>query len=221
MCIEEKIGFTFRDKAFLELACTHCSYANENRKGEHNERLEFLGDSILGLIVSHYLFEKLDKEREGTLSQLKASLVSATACTEYIYQLGLEEHLLLGKGERQNHGKGRESLLADFFEALIGAIYLDSGYASANAFFLRHFEKAMDQMIQDPIRNWKAELQDYTQKNLQIQPKYLLLREEGPEHVKSFVVGVALGEKTISEGSGLSKKEAEQAAAQNALSDLL
>lgn len=220
MSLEEKIGYTFRDKDLLELACTHRSYANENQKIEQNERLEFLGDAVLGIIVSHYLYETLGEKSEGELSQIRSSIVSSLACSEYIRHLELDDYLLLGRGEKQNGGKARSNLLADFFEALIGAIYLDAGFASAQAFFLRNFKSMADAYIQTPSRNWKAELQDYTQKHLQVQPRYTALSEEGPEHEKSFIISVGLDGKPLAQGQGSSKKEAEQAAAKAAVTIL-
>lgn len=220
--IEKKLHYQFRDKKLLQQAFTHRSYINEHREetSVQNERLEFLGDAVLGLIVSTYLYEILPDIEEGELSFIRSNLVDGQRCVAYVQKLGLGEYLLLGRGEQMNVGKGREGLLADLFEALLGAIYLDGGLESAKTFLFRHFTSEMEEAMQAPQRNWKAELQDYTQKNLGAQPKYEVENEEGPDHEKFFTIGVYCNEKKYGEGSGCSKKQAAQNAAQNALEKL-
>ncbi|CAM0116864.1 ribonuclease III [Rhabdochlamydiaceae symbiont of Dictyostelium giganteum] len=213
--IEEQIGYVFQDKKLLEKAFIHRSYFNEHREkvSEHNERLEFLGDSVLGLIISGYLYQYLPEQAEGELSRLRAHLVEASCCVKFLHKLGVASFIQLGKGERMNEGRGRETILADLFEALIGAIYLDGGINEARRVFLTSFEKDIQEILAHPVRNWKAELQDYSQKKYQKPPCYKVLREEGPDHSKLFVVGAYLDELEVGQGSGSSKKEAEQAAA--------
>jgi ribonuclease-3 len=220
--IEEKLGFTFKDKERLVLAFIHRSFLNENRGVvfETNERLEFLGDSVLGLIVSDYLFEHLPGQEEGQLSYLRAQLVESSHCALFLNQLDVGSYVLLGKGERMNDGRGRETILADLFEAIIGAIYLDGGLQEARRFFLAHFSKQIKQLLEKPFRNWKAELQDYCQKKYQKPPTYKVVKQSGPDHSKVFEVVVMVGEQEGGTGAGSSKKEAEQAAAQDALTKL-
>lgn len=220
--IEERLTYTFEDKNFLVLALTHRSFINENRAviTEHNERLEFLGDSILGLIVADYLYHRLPSYPEGQLSQLRSKIVDAASCALYLQKLHLADFILLGKGERLGVGKTKVSILADVFEAIIGAIYLDGGLAITKAFFLSQFDQDIDQVIGSPPRNYKAELQDYSQKKYQEPPTYKVIQETGPEHGKTFHVLVTVGGEEMGIGIGPSKKEAEQRAAFEALSKL-
>lgn len=216
--IEERMGYTFADKQLLMLAFVHRSYLNENRAvNVHNERLEFLGDAILGLLVAEHLYRLFPETPEGDLSFLRSRLVEASACAQYIHHLELERYLLLGKGERLNDGKGRHSILADFFEALIGAIYLDGGLKAASSFLLDNFGEDIDAILQSPWHNWKATLQDLCQKQYQVTPTYTLLNASGPDHSKIFAVAVEAHGRTLGEGLGSSKKEAQQAAAKDAL----
>jgi ribonuclease-3 len=217
--IEAQIGYTFKEKSLATLAFIHRSFTNENRgvvEG-HNERLEFLGDAILGLIISDYLYSHLPDHPEGELSYLRSRLVEATACTLYLQKIGLERFLMVGKGESMNEGKGRGSILADLFEALMGAIYLDGGMEVARNFFFTHFKEEVLAILDKPHRNWKAEFQDYCQKNFQKPPEYTVLRAEGPDHLKTFYIQVELDGNVFGKGKGSSKKEGEQAAAENAI----
>lgn len=216
--IESKIHYIFKDKKLLALAFVHRSFVNEHRQiEEHNERLEFLGDSILGLIVSEYLYVHFPHTDEGELSHLRARLIEATSCVKYIQKLELSPYLLLGRGEKMNDGRGRGSILADLFEALIGAIYLDGGYSAAQQFFFLNFSEDISKIIEHPIRNWKAELQDFSQKKYQQPPLYQVIEEQGPSHNKVFAVSVLVDGKEMGKGMGASKKEAQQAAAAVAL----
>lgn len=217
--IESKIGHVFRDRNLLALAFIHRSYVNENFDITiHNERLEFLGDSVLGMLVAEYLYRQLPTNPEGELSYLRSRLVEASSCVIYVQKLNLEKHLLLGKGERMNDGRGRESILADLFEAVIGAIYLDDGIEAARRFIFHNFMPEIESILKTPLRNWKALLQDYCQKNFQQPPNYLVTHESGPDHSKSFKVTVFVDDIPLGHGEGSSKKEAQQASAANALS---
>jgi len=219
--IEKKLGRVFQDKSFLELAFIHRSFLNENREiKEHNERLEFLGDSILGLIVSEYLFKNLPLTREGELSFLRSRLVEAKSCAYYVHKLGVDDYLLLGKGERQNEGKGRLSIQADLFEAIIGALFLDGGFDACKQFFFEHFTEDVEKILKMPLQNWKALLQDFAQKNCGAPPAYEVLEASGPDHQKSFKIAVSIKGDVVAEGFGSSKKEAEQESAQKALKKL-
>lgn len=220
--IEDRLGYRFKNKKLLTQAFIHRSYFNEHRDlvEEHNERLEFLGDSILGLFISDYLYHHLPTQAEGELSRLRAHLVEASSCAKFLMQLGLASFVLLGRGERMNAGRGRETILADLFEALIGALYLDGGIAEAKRIFWMHFEKEIQNILEHPARNWKAELQDYSQKKYQKPPIYKVISESGPDHSKVFLIAAYLDNQEVGQGSGSSKKEAEQAAAKDALDKL-
>ena len=220
--IEVKIGYTFKDKSLLTLAFVHRSFINENREiiEQHNERLEFLGDSILGMLIAEYLYRNLPSTPEGELSYLRSRLVEAHSCVLYVQSVKLEKYLLLGKGERLNGGRGRDSILADLFEAVIGAIYLDGGLENASNFIFKKFSKIIESILKTPIRNWKALLQDYAQKKYQLPPSYKVLSEIGPDHSKMFRVSVIINGQEMGYGEGPSKKEAQQSAASDALSKL-
>lgn len=218
--IEEKLGYVFENKDFLVQAFIHRSFINEYRVGplQHNERLEFLGDSVLGLVVADYLFHRLPDHPEGQLSQLRSRLVDASSCAQYLQKLHLNEHILLGKGETMTEGRTKPSILADVFEALLGALYLDGGLGVMKSFLLFHFEVEFETAIGSPPRNYKAELQDLSQKQFQKTPVYKVVDETGPDHSKVFHVMVFVNEKELGIGMGASKKEAEQRAAFDALS---
>lgn len=217
--IEEILGTVFENKDLLMLAFVHRSYVNEHRDeiDQHNERLEFLGDSVLGLVVADFLFRRLPSYPEGSLSQLRSRLVDATACARFIQKLKLGDYILLGKGEQLNEGKTKGSILADVFEAIIGAMYLDGGFGVARSFICFHFEPEIEEAIGSPTRNYKAELQDYSQKKYQKPPAYRVVEETGPDHAKIFHVIVSLEGQDLGAGMGSSKKEAEQRAAFEAL----
>lgn len=217
--VEAHLGYEFQDPNLLLLAFTHRSYFNENQDevDGHNERLEFLGDSVLGLVVSSYLYRHLPSQSEGHLSHLRAHLVGAESCTKYLHQLGVEDFFRLGKGESGNLGRGRERIIADLFEAIIGAIFLDGGIEKAESFILTHFFTIFDEAMEKPLRNWKADLQDYSQKKFQKPPEYVVVEETGPPHQRTFVVAAEIEEVEVGRGSGSSKKEAEQEAAEDAL----
>lgn len=217
--IENKIGYSFENKDLLVLAFIHRSFINEYREGplEHNERLEFLGDSVLGLIVADYLFHRLPNYPEGQLSQLRSRIVDAASCSQYLLKLKLSEYILLGRGESMSEGRAKQSILSDVFEALLGAIFLDGNMGTAKSFLLMHFEEDFEATIGAPSRNYKAELQDYSQKKFQKTPVYKVIEEAGPDHAKVFHVMVYINEEEAGLGVGTSKKEAEQRAASVAL----
>jgi len=217
---EEAIGVEFNDLELLRQAFTHRSYLNEHR-GEvagHNERLEFLGDAVLELISTHYLYEQFPDKPEGELTAYRAALVNAVICAEVATALGMNDYLLLSRGEAKDTGRAREVLLANAFEALVGAIYLDQGYDAAKQFITQHLFPKMGEIIskrlwQDP----KSTLQERAQDAASITPSYRVLGESGPDHDKHFTVGVYLKEELLAEGTGRSKQEAEQSAARAAL----
>ncbi|PIS02386.1 MAG: ribonuclease III [Chlamydiae bacterium CG10_big_fil_rev_8_21_14_0_10_42_34] len=217
--IEEKLGYVFDHKDFLVLAFIHRSFINEYREGplQHNERLEFLGDSVLGLVIADHLYHRLPSHPEGQLSQLRSRLVDTTSCAQFLQKLQLQEYILLGKGETMTEGRTKPSILADTFEALLGALYLDGGLSTVRSFLLCHYEEDFEAAIGSPTRNYKAELQDISQKLYQKTPVYKVIEETGPDHSKIFHVVVYLDEIESGIGSGASKKEAEQKAAFDAL----
>lgn len=219
--IETRIGYHFHNATLLVQAFIHRSYVNENRCSlGHNERLEFLGDSILGMLIADHLYRRLPDTAEGDLSLLRSRLVEAASCGAYIAKLNIAHFLLLGKGEQLNKGRGRETILADLFEAIIGAIYLDGGMEVAKNFIFKNFSAEIDQLLEAPWQNWKALLQDWCQKRYQQAPVYSVICQSGPDHSKLFTVAVTMYDHELGRGSGASKKEAQQAAASAALTYL-
>jgi len=220
--IEKRLGYSFHDKELLSLAFIHRSFINENRDiiEGHNERLEFLGDSVLGLIVAEYLYKYLPKTPEGELSHLRSMLVESTSCMRYVQLLNVEGFILLGRGERMNDGRGRDSILSDLFEAIIGAIFIDGGIDAARGFFFKNFSKEINQMLQKPLQNWKALLQDFSQKQFRTPPVYSVVSESGPDHNKTFKIIVKIKGDAVGSGEGSSKKEAQQNAARDAVEKL-
>lgn len=219
--IELLLGYTFKDQELLTLAFIHRSFINENRQiTQHNERLEFLGDSVLGLLIADYLYQTMPNTPEGDLSYLRSRLVEASSCMSYVHDLKVSRFLLLGKGERMNDGRGRESILADLFEAVIGAIFLDGGLESVRTLLFSKLKEPIDGILKMPVKNWKAILQDYCQKKYQHPPEYKLVSEVGPDHSKHFEIAVVMNGQLSGCGRGASKKEAQQAAAKDALDNL-
>ena len=213
----DKLGYRFRDPRLLEKALTHSSYANEGRHGlESNERLEFLGDSVLGFVAAKYLFEK-EPGPEGELTKLRAAVVCEKALCSYSRELGLGDYLLLGKGERLTGGAERPSILADAFEAVIAAMFLDGGLEPVRGFVLRFVEKEANNQRKRHFKDYKTTLQEIVQQNPEEKLEYVLTGESGPDHSKQFVVEVHLNSNVIGTGRGRSKKEAEQQAAREAL----
>ncbi len=216
---EENIRYHFQDKKLLIEALTHSSYANE-RKGAWrcNERLEFLGDSVLSIVSSDYLYHKCPDMPEGELTKLRASLVCEKALHGFSRQIHLGDFLLLGRGEEHAGGRERPSVLADAFEAVIAAIYLDGGMESAKRHILRFMpENPLGKQVSS-FHDYKTRLQEIIQKNPEERVEYVLVDESGPDHTKSFTVDVYLNSNIIGTGTGKSKKAAEQLAAREALS---
>lgn len=214
---EEIIGYTFKNKEFISHALSHSSYANERKlPGGSNERLEFLGDSVLSIVVSDYLYKNMNVA-EGELTKIRASLVCEKSLHIFAKQIDLGEFLLLGKGEENTGGRERPSILADAFEAVIAAIYLDGGMESAAKHILRFMPEDVLQEKKPVFSDFKTVLQEVVQKNPEEKVEYVLIGEEGPDHNKRFVVEVCLNSQVIGKGKGRSKKEAEQLAAKEAL----
>lgn len=214
--LQEKLGYKFNDEAILLRALSHSSYVNENHSaGDSNERLEFLGDSVLGLITAENFFKNYKKLPEGELTKLRAATVCEKSLAGFARQLELGKYLLLGKGEILTGGRERPSIQADAFEAIIAAIYLDGGMEAARNFVLKYIEEAIRQ--QQSIRDYKTMLQEVVQRNPGELIEYVLTGETGPDHDKRFEVEVHLNSNVIGRGIGRSKKKAEQEAAREAL----
>ena len=215
---EEYIGYKFNDTELLTEALSHSSYANEKKKCRcSNERLEFLGDSVLSIIVSEYLFTHYKEMPEGELTKLRASLVCEKALHVFAKEIHLGEFLLLGKGEENTGGRNRSSILADAFEAVIAAIYLDGGIEPAKKHVLRFIPKHAEKSGKLNFRDYKTVLQEIIQKNPEEKVEYVLAGETGPDHDKAFTVNVCLNSNVIGTGTGKSKKSAEQMAAKEAI----
>ena len=211
-----KLGLSFNNINLLIEALTHRSYLNEHREytGSHNERLEFLGDAVLELAVTDFLFKKFLAKPEGELTSYRAALVNTVSLAESAQALGINEYLLLSKGESKDVGRARDVILADAFEAIIGAIYLDSGYASAEAFIAKNLYNKIESVIASrSYQDAKSRFQEIAQEKKGITPSYETLSEIGPDHNKRFTVGVFIGNEEIARGEGQSKQEAEQSAA--------
>jgi len=216
---ENKLNIKFKDKRLLKQAFTHRSYINENpEEGEHNERLEFLGDAVLELVITKHLYDKYPDKAEGELTSYRSGLVNTNTLSDIASSLDMNDFLLLSKGEAKDTGRARQYILANTFEALIGAIYIDSGYDAARDFIANNLFDYIDDMVLKKLwKDSKSFLQERAQDVEGLTPHYKLLKEFGPDHAKEFTVGVYLGEDLIGQGSGLSKQEAEQAAALDGL----
>ena len=217
---EEKIDIKFKDKNLLRQAFTHRSYLNENPSLglEQNERLEFLGDAVLELAITEYLYEKYPKKTEGEMTALRAALVNAVTLSEAANNLNIDDLMLLSKGEAKSLGKARQYILANAFEALIGAVYLNGGYKETFDFLEKNLFGKIEEVIEKKL--WidaKSLFQEKAQELESVTPAYKVLAESGPDHEKVFTMGVFLGDELIAEGNGASKQEAEQDAARKAL----
>lgn len=217
---ENSIGITFKNKDLLKQAFTHRSYLNEHRDTElvHNERLEFLGDAVLELIITEHLYTKFPDESEGDLTSYRSALVNAVTLSDAASKIGMNDYLLLSKGESKDMGRARQIILANTIEALIGAIFLDGGYEMAKFFISKNVFVLIEKIVEE--KSWldaKSKFQEQAQDREGVTPQYKTLKEEGPDHDKKFTVGVYLGTNKIAEGDGKSKQEAEQVAARNAL----
>ncbi len=220
--LAEKIKVEFSDISLLRTACTHRSYLNENRgaKIEHNERLEFLGDAVMELVVTSFLFRKYPKKAEGELTAFRSAIVNTTSLTIVAEHLGLNDYMFMSRGEARDTGRARSIILANAVEAVIGAIYLDQGYNASANFISDHILNIID--IDEIVKNksWidaKSRFQEKAQEKVGITPSYKTLKETGPDHNKQFTLGVFLKDVQVASGTGLSKQEAEQKAAEKAL----
>ncbi len=216
--LQKAIGYQFKNEELLKNALTHSSYAHEHKHPEWcNERLEFLGDSVLSIVVSDYLFHNYPTTPEGELTRIRAASVCEKALFGFAKQIGLGDALLLSRGEQNTGGRNRPSILADAFEALIAAIYLDGGMNPAKAFILKYVTPTLDQHRQGAYKDFKTLLQEVIQQNPEDRLTYLLVEESGPDHDKCFKYEVHINSNLVGTGTGRSKKEAEQAAAKEAL----
>lgn len=217
--LEQVLGHTFRDPTLLQLALTHGSVGYENQRAQSdNQRLEFLGDAVLQLTLSHLLFQRFPQANEGVLTQARAQLVSTKALARIARRIGLGSHLHLGRGEEANGGRDRESTLADALEAVAGAIHLDSGSDAAHEFAARLFAEDLEALNRGPLdANPKGQLQELIQSVGVEPPLYEIIGSEGPDHAKNFVASVSWQGTALGRGSGRSKKDAEVKAAQSAL----
>jgi ribonuclease-3 len=220
--LAERINVSFKDISLLRAACTHRSYLNENKGSglEHNERLEFLGDAVLELVVTSFLFRKYPKKAEGELTAYRSAIVNTVSLTKAAESMQLNDFILLSKGEAKDTGRARSIILANAMEALIGALYLDGGYNTAANFISEKVLHVID--IEEIVKKktWidgKSRFQEKAQEKVGITPSYRTLKEVGPDHDKQFTLGVFLGDVQIATGTGPSKQEAEQKAAEKAL----
>ena len=220
--LSKHIGVTFSDISLLRTACTHRSFLNENKTagGAHNERLEFLGDAVLELVVTSFLFRKYPKKQEGELTAFRSSIVNTVSLTKVAEKMGLNDYMLMSKGEAKDSGRARSVILANAVEAVIGAVYMDSGYNTAANFISEYILNTID--IEEIIakKTWidaKSKFQEKAQEKIGTTPSYRTLKETGPDHNKVFTLGVFLGDVQVATGSGQSKQEAEQQAAEKAL----
>lgn len=217
---EAAIGITFTNKKLLEQAFIHRSYINENpRSGlEHNERLEFLGDAVVEIVVTDHLFREYPTRTEGELTAYRSALVNAVIIGEVARSLTMNDYLLLSKGESKDTGRARHTILANTYESFVGAVYLDQGYEIAHAFVMRTLlPRLQDILTKKTWRDPKSRVQEEAQERLGVTPSYKVMAETGPDHDKYFNIGIFFGDKKIAEGKGKSKQEAQTAAAVAAL----
>ncbi len=219
--LQNNLHYRFNDIGLLKQAMTHSSYANEHKMRivENNERLEFLGDAILNLVVSQYLYKKYPNHPEGELTKIRAKVVCESSLAYAATKIQVGKYLLLGKGEEATGGRNRESILADAAEAIVGAIYMDSDFETTNSILLSNFELDIVYAVAkgDLFIDYKTELQEVIQKNVKSSLEYVVIKEEGPDHDKRFYMNVVVNDETIGTGRGRNKKEAEQMAAKEAL----
>lgn len=217
---EKNVEVNFTDKKILERAFIHRSYINENpRLGlEHNERYEFLGDAVVELVVTDFLFDKYKDYAEGQLTAYRSALVNAVIMGEVAQRLGMNDFLLLSKGETKDTGRARQTILANTYEAFVGALYLDQGYEECKKFIAATLFPELQTIIsKNTWKDPKSQVQEIAQERVGVTPSYTVLSENGPDHDKHFTIAIFFGDKKIAEGKGKSKQEAQQAAAQNAL----
>jgi len=214
--IEKKVRVKFQNPKLLEEAFTHKSYSIEHGATANNERMEFLGDSIISAVVAHWLFKRFDSVDEGKLSKMKSQIVSRANLSSWAEDLQLGQYLFLSQGEEATGGRKRESLLGNVYESLVGAIFLDQGFQIAQRFILRHLAKKKRIVEND----FKSKLQEVVQKKYKTPPLYIVVGESGPDHEKKFTLEVRINKRILGRGEGRSKKEAEQLAAKEALKAL-
>lgn len=219
---QRSINIKFKNLDLLDISLTHSSYfyENEGLKG-FNEKLEFLGDAVLSLVITEYLYKNFNDLNEGELTQIKSFIISEFVLYSIASKLGIKNYLLLGKGEESSGGREKKSVIADSFEALIGAYYIDSGFKKTSKFIISNFEPVIAEARKNfnDIKDWKSKFQELIQKRFKISPDYFLISEEGPDHKKVFKVGVKVKGKIYGIGEGPNKKLAEQSAARNAISN--
>lgn len=218
--LENTLNISFHNKDLLRTALTHRSYINENPAtlGGHNERMEFLGDAVLELVITEYLYEKFPDRPEGELTSLRASLVNANMLGTVAGDLGFNDFLLLSRGEARDVGRARQYILANTFEAFVGAFYLDQGYKPVKNFIIKSLEPKIPEILEKRLyRDAKSLFQEEAQERVSITPTYQVQKEWGPDHDKHFIVGVYLGKELVAEGEGPSKQIAQQMAAEAAL----
>ena len=218
--LEKKLNLKFKNKDFLIQAFAHRSYLNENPDFylSHNERLEFLGDAVLELVVTEYLYQNYPEKPEGELTNWRAALVNAKMLSTLAQELDFNDFLLLSRGEEKEIGKARQYILANAFEAFIGSIYLDQGYKTCQEFIKKYLLKKLPEIIKKGLYiDVKSRFQEEAQERVKITPTYKVLDEWGPDHAKHFIIGVFLGEELVAKGEGSSKQEAEEEASKNAL----
>jgi len=219
--LEEKLSVSFKNKDLLRQALVHRSYLNENRDFEldHNERLEFLGDAVLELATTEFLFKNFSNP-EGELTNFRAALVNSNMLSRIANELGLEEYLLMSRGEKKDTGKARQYILANALEAIIGAIYIDQGYRKAKKFVSDNFLVKMEDVLNNKLyQDPKSKFQEHAQEIIGTTPTYKVMKEWGPDHDKHFVIAVYLGDEKIAEGEGTSKQSAQMKAAENGLKE--
>ncbi len=217
---EDKIGISFNNKDLLKQAFIHRSYINENQGVVfgHNERLEFLGDAVLELVTTEELYARFPSKPEGELTSIRAALVNTNSISDAAKNLGANEYLLLSKGEAKDTGKARSYILANTFEAIVGAIYLDSGYENSKKFISDCLFGGIEKIVREKTYiDSKSLVQEKAQESVSVTPSYEVVSEVGPDHDKNFTIAIYFGEEKVSTGKGKSKQEAEQEAARNAL----
>lgn len=217
--LEKRLHFTFSNKSLLQRALTHRSYVNESSiPVKDNERLEYLGDSVLGLIVNEYLFKSFENYPEGDLAKIKSAVVSEDTLAKVANQMNLGDYIIMGRGEELTGGRYRQSILADTLEAIIGAVYLDAGLTKSKKLVLRILKKDIQRIDKlSYLRDPKTTLQELVQKKYKSRPLYTVIQESGPDHSKMYTIKLTINDRDITVGSGSSKRKAESDAAKKAL----
>ena len=219
--LDQEFGIVFSNTTLLETAFTHTSYANEHRllNISHNERLEFLGDAVLQLLISEYLYSHFPEKPEGELSKLRSMMVREESLAGFSRDCKFDQYIRLGKGEEKNGGRNRETILGDLFEAFLGALLLDQGVEAVRSFITVHIIPKIETGQFERVVDYKTQLQEILQAGGDVQIRYQVLQESGPAHAKEFLVGVFLNDQKLTQGTGRSKKIAEQEAAKKAIAE--